>query len=209
MKFFAFDLENTLIYNELLPDLAELVGRREEVERITRLGVEGRIDWEDGFRQRARLLAGLKRTEVREVATDLRLVPGAMGFVKSLIGRGHRVGLVTGGPSEIAEAASALFGADMAVSNDFVYEGERFTGDVVVRVIPANKGAIATEMANSLGVSRDDTVAFADGVMDVDLLRSSGVAVAINSQGMLRDSADYEARDFEDAYRWLQSQGVI
>lgn len=209
MKFFAFDLENTLIYNELLPDLAELVGRREEVARITRLGVEGRIDWEDGFRRRARLLAGLTRGEVQRVAGDLRLVPGALGFVKSVRARGHGVGLITGGPSEIAEAARNLFGAHAAASNDFVYQGERFTGDVVVRVTPSTKGALALRMAESLGIAPTDMVAFADGVMDVELLKSAGTALAINSQGLLRDSVDYDARDFEDAYAWLLAQRVI
>ncbi len=96
MRLFAFDLENTLIYNELLPDLARLVGREEEVRRITRLGVEGRIDWEEGFRQRASFLTGVSREDVQKAAADLRLVPGALGFVKSIRGRGHPVGLITG-----------------------------------------------------------------------------------------------------------------
>ncbi|MFQ6012167.1 MAG: HAD family hydrolase [Thermoplasmata archaeon] len=209
MKLFAFDLENTLIFNELLPDLARLVGREEEVRRITRLGVEGRIDWEQGFRQRAHLLAGLSREDVRRTAGDLRLVPGALGFVKSIRGRGHRVGLVTGGPAEIAEAAARLFGADGAVSNAFIYDGETFSGEVQVRVKPSTKGALALQMAASLGIAPDDIVAFADGVMDRGLLREARLAIAINSGGSLRDAVNYEAADFEDAYRWLIEREVI
>lgn len=209
MKLLAFDLENTLIYNELLPDLARLVGREEEVRRITRLGVEGRIDWEQGFRKRARLLAGISREDVRRTARDLRLLPGALGFVKSARGRGHRIGLITGGPSEIADAALRLFGADGAVSNAFIYQGETFTGNVEVRVKPSTKGPLALQMAESLGIAPDDVIAFADGVMDTELLRAAGLAVAINSGGSLRDTVNYEAADFEDAYRWLIEGGII
>ncbi|MEE9182826.1 MAG: HAD family phosphatase [candidate division NC10 bacterium] len=209
MKLFAFDLENTLIYNELLPDLAQLVGREEEVRRITRLGVEGKIDWEEGFRQRASFLVGLHREDVQKVAGELRLVPGALGFVKSLRGRGHAVGLITGGPSEIAESASRLFNADRAVSNDFIYHGDTFTGKVTVRVKPASKGVLALQMAASLGIAPDDIVAFADGVMDERLLTQAAVSVAINSQGSLRDAVDYEAADFEDAYQWLNERGIF
>ncbi len=209
MKLFAFDLENTLIYNELLPDLARLVGREEEVGRITRLGVEGRIDWEEGFRQRASLLAGVSRKDVQEAAADLRLVPGALGFVKSIRGRGHPVGLITGGPSEIVESASRLFGADRAVSNDFIYDGETFTGEVEVRVSPPTKGALALQMAESVGVSPGNIVAFADGVMDQGMLAEAGMSIAINSNGTLRDAVDYEAADFEDAYRWLNERRVL
>ena len=209
MRLFAFDLENTLIYNELLPDLARLVGQEGEVRRITRLGVEGRIDWEEGFRQRASFLAGVSRADVLKAAADVRLVPGALDFVRSIRGRGHPVGLITGGPSEIAESASRLFGADRAVSNDFIYDGETFTGEVEVRVSPATKGALSLQMAESVGVSPADIVAFADGVMDQGMLAEAGVSIAINSDGTLRDAVDHEAADFEDAYRWLNDRRVL
>ncbi|MEE9593063.1 MAG: HAD family phosphatase [Thermoplasmata archaeon] len=209
MKFFAFDLENTLIYNELLPDLARLVGREEEVGRITKLGVEGKIDWEEGFRERASLLAGVTREDVGKMADDLRLVPGALGFVKSIRGRGHPIGLITGGPSEIATSASRLFGADLTVSNHFLYEGDTFTGRVAVRVNPSTKGALALLMAKSLGVARENIVAFADGVMDLGLLAEAGVSVGVNSGGRLREAVDYEASDFDDAYRWLRERDIL
>ena len=209
MKLFAFDLENTLIYNELLPDLARLVGQEEEVRRITKLGVEGRIDWEEGFRQRASFLAGVSRRDVQKAAADLRPVPGALGFVKSIRGHGHPVGLITGGPFEIAESASRLFGADRAVSNDFIYDGETFTGEVEVRVSPATKGALALQMAGSVGVSPGNIVAFADGVMDRGMLAEAGMSIAINSNGTLRHAVDYEAADFEDAYQWLNERRVL
>lgn len=209
MKLFVFDLENTLIYNEFLPELAALVGVEEEVRRITRLGIDGAMDWEEGFRRRARLLTGLDRREVEARARHLRLVPGALGFVKSLKGRGHRVGLVTGGPQEMARVASRLFGADEAVANEFLYEDGRFTGDVVVRVTPATKGTHALLMAERLGVAPGDTVAFADGVMDRELLRSAGVALGVNSAGKLAPWVHYEIRDFDEAYRWLRDAGHI
>ncbi|MFQ5838523.1 MAG: HAD family hydrolase [Thermoplasmata archaeon] len=209
MKLFVFDLENTLIYNELLPELAKLVGRKEEVERITRLGVEGQIDWVEGFRQRTRYLAGITRDDVLRSARDLRLVPGALGFVKSLRGKGHGLGFITGGPSELAWEAGNLFGADRTVSNDFIYEDDRFTGEVVVRVTPSTKGTFALRMAEALGVEPRDIVAFADGVMDVGLLEAAGVAVAVNADGRLRGSVNYEVRDFEEAYRWLLADGLI
>lgn len=209
MKLFVFDLENTLIYNEFLPELATLVDHQAEVGRITQLGVEGKIDWVTGFRQRARLLEGISRGQVERLSREIRLVPGALGFVRSLRGRGHKVGLITGGPSELAREARHLFGADMSVSNDFLYEGDRFTGDVVVRVTPNTKGVFAEEMGRLMGIAAADTVAFADGVMDTGLLRSAGVALGVNSRGLLSRSVNYEVHDFEEAYRWLSDEGIL
>ncbi len=209
MKLFVFDLENTLIYNEFLPELATLVDRHAEVGRITQLGVEGKIDWVTGFRQRARLLEGINRQQVERLSREIRLVPGALGFVRALRGRDHKVGLITGGPSELAREARHIFGADMSVSNDFLYEGDRFTGDVVVRVTPKTKGLFAQEMARSAGISSLDIVAFADGAMDRGLLEAAGTALAIHAGGTLLDQADYEVSDFEEAYRWLRMRGAL
>ncbi len=209
MKLFVFDLENTLIYNEFLPELAKLVGREGEVLRITGRGVEGKMDWVEGFRERARSLSGITRDQVLKLAGDIRLVPGALGFVRSLRTMGHMVGLITGGPSELAERAQQLFGADRCVSNDFIYEGDRLTGEVVVRVTPATKGIFAQEMARSMGVGSQDIIAFADGAMDVGLLRAAGIALAVNPRGTLSQWVDYEVRDFEEAYQWLRAGGVI
>lgn len=209
LRLFVFDLENTLVYNEFLADLAALVGKEEEVARITRRGVDGEIDWADGFRQRARLLEGLPRSVVTAQARNLRLVPGALGFVKALHARGHRVGLVTGGPREVAEVARARFGADEMACNEFLYEDDVFTGDVLVRVAPATKGLIALQMAEGLGVDPRETVAFADGVMDRELLRAAGVALGVNSGGKLAPWVRYETRDFDDAYRWLVEERLL
>ncbi len=44
MKLVVFDLENTLIFNEFLPELAALVEKEAEVAAITRAGIDGRID---------------------------------------------------------------------------------------------------------------------------------------------------------------------
>ncbi len=209
MKLFVFDLENTLIYNEFLPELAALVGHEAEVERITRLGVEGKIDWVEGFRARARYLQGLTREQVEEKSREIRLVPGALGFIRSLRGKGHKVGLITGGPAELVREARQLLGADMSVSNDFLYDGDVFTGDVIVRVTPQTKVLFAVEMARGVGIGPADTVAFADGVMDAGLLKSAAVAMGINSRGLLSQYVNYEVHDFEEAYRWLSNQGIL
>ncbi len=209
MKLFVFDLENTLIFNEFLPELATLVGHEAEVDHITRLGIDGSIDWVEGFRQRARFLQGITRQQVERKSRELRLVPGALGFVRSLRGRGHKIGLITGGPSELAREAHRLFGADVSVANDFLYDGERMTGEVVIRVTPATKAMFAVEMARSLGIARENLVAFADGAMDADLLGVAKLALAVNSNGKLKKWVDYEVRDFEDAYHWLLREGAL
>lgn len=209
MKLFVFDLENTLIRNEFLPELAALVGKQAEVAAITQLGIDGKIDWEAGFRQRARLLRGLKQAQVLQAARALRPFPDARDFVRALRAQGHKVALITGGPREVAESAMALFDADAVYSNDFLYADGEFTGEVVVRVSDATKGDIVRGLAARWGVPREDIVAVADGLMDVPLLSEASVRLGMNSGGKLQGHVHFEASSFDEAHRWLLKTGAL
>ena len=176
---------------------------------ITRAGIDGRIDWEQGFRLRAELLRGLTQAQVLRAARHLRPVPGAQEFVHWLRSQGNKVAIVTGGPREVAEAAMVLFEADAIFSNEFVYEAGVFTGDVEVSVSPHLKGDIVRGLAARWNVDKVDILAFGDGLMDVPLLAEAGVKMGINSNGKLRDHVDFEPRDYVDARQWLVDKGAL
>jgi phosphoserine phosphatase len=197
-------LENTLIFNEFLPELAALVGKEAEVAAITQAGIDGRIDWEEGFRMRAERLRGLTRAQILRAARELRPMPGAKEFVEWLRERPTKVVLVTGGPREVAESASALFHADTVYSNEFHYEDGVFTGEVTIHVSPRRKGEIVRDLAERWRIPKDEILALGDGMMDVPLLAEAGTRLAINSRGKLRDHVDFETTDFREARRWLQ-----
>ena len=108
------------------------MGKEAEVAAITRAGIDGRIDWEEGFRLRAQHLRGLNQAQILRAARDLRPIPGAKEFVAWLRRHSIRVVLVTGGPREVAESALALFDADAVYNNEFRYEDGVFTGEVTV-----------------------------------------------------------------------------
>ncbi len=209
MKLVVFDLENTLIFNEFLPELASLLNREAEVAEITRAGIDGRIDWEEGFRRRAQLLRGLTQAQILRAARHLRPVPGAQEFVHWLRSQGNKVAIVTGGPREVAEAALVLFEADAIFSNEFVYEAGAFTGEVHVAVSPRLKGDIVRSLAARWTVPKEDILAFGDGLMDVPLLSEAGTRMGINSNGKLREHVDYEPRDYVAARQWLEDRRAL
>ena len=208
-KLVVFDLENTLIFNEFLPELAVLLGNEAEVATITRAGIDGRIDWEDGFRMRAQRLRGLTQAQILRAARKLRPVPGAREFVDWLRFHANKIVLVTGGPREVAESAMALFDADAAYSNEFHYEDGVFTGKVTIRVSPRSKGEIVRGLAARWEIGKEDILAVGDGLMDLPLLTEAGMRLAINSEGKLKDHVDFETSDFHEARRWLVGRGVL
>ncbi len=209
MKLAVFDLENTLVFNEFLPELAEFVGRGEEVSAITHLGIQGKINWSEGFVLRSMMLKGIPRARVEAMAKNLRCVPGAWGFVRGLEARGASIVLITGGPQEVAAQAKRKFGADQVFSNELLYDGGHLTGEVRIHVTPELKGSIVEDLIRTRGLDRREVMAAADGLMDLHLLRAAGIRLGINSHGRLKGIVDYEAEDFHDAFEWLLRQGHI
>ena len=53
-----FDVEGVLLDAEFLPILAEKINKQDEIWAITRQGIEGKINWEEGLKRRIELLRG-------------------------------------------------------------------------------------------------------------------------------------------------------
>ena len=54
-----FDVEGVLYDAEYLPVLAEKLNKEKEIWEITKQGIQGKINWEEGLKQRVELLRGL------------------------------------------------------------------------------------------------------------------------------------------------------
>jgi len=66
-----FDVEGVLYDAEYLPVLAEKLNKEKEIWEITKQGIQGKINWEEGLRQRVELLRGLDYETCVEVANSL------------------------------------------------------------------------------------------------------------------------------------------
>src|SRR5271168_4604123 len=61
-KLLLADMESTIIEQEMLDELAEVIGKREEVAAITRRAMNGEIDFAGALRARVALLKGQPET---------------------------------------------------------------------------------------------------------------------------------------------------
>ncbi len=63
-----FDVEGVLFDAEYLPLLAEKFNKEKEIWEITKKGIQGDINWEDGLKTRVGLLRGIDLKTCKEVA---------------------------------------------------------------------------------------------------------------------------------------------
>ena len=66
-----FDVEGVLYDAEYLPILAEKINKEEEIWDITKKGIQGSINWEEGLTKRVELLKGMDFETCKQVADSL------------------------------------------------------------------------------------------------------------------------------------------
>ena len=72
-----FDVEGVLYDAEYLPILAEKVNKEKEIWDITKKGIQGSINWEEGLIKRVELLKGIDFETCKQVADSLPIMTGA------------------------------------------------------------------------------------------------------------------------------------
>ena len=96
-KLALFDMDSTLIQQEVIDQLAAACGLGHEVSAITERAMRGELDFIESFTERLGLLSGLTKSELDAVYQRLTLMPGAEILTANLSGAGMRLGVVSGG----------------------------------------------------------------------------------------------------------------
>ncbi|CAI9831483.1 MAG: phosphoserine phosphatase SerB [Nitrosopumilus sp.] len=182
-----FDVEGVLYDEEYLPILAEEVGRQDEIWEITRRGISGAIDWEEGLRTRVEALRGLDEATCRRVADSLPIMTGAREACRALKAAGWRLMAVSGGFTIMMDRLQRELGLDRVLSNELVFRDGRLDG---VRVaVGADKAAAARGPAGEWGEKKEDTVCVVDGANDVKLFGMCGLGIAYRAQDVVKEMA--------------------
>ena len=91
------DLELTIIENEMLDELGEILGIGPQISEITRRAMNGELDFAGALAARVALLVGTESRLLSEAAARIRLTRGAAVLVTTMRRAGALTALVTGG----------------------------------------------------------------------------------------------------------------
>lgn len=172
---------------EYLPILAEKVNKEHEIWEITKKGIQGVINWEDGLRTRIRALRGLDYATCREVADSLPIMTGAQEACRVLKSRGYRIIAVSGGFTIMTDRLKRELQLDYVVSNELLFADGRLV-DVRINV-DSDKSKSAKKIIEQWGEKKDDIVCVVDGANDLKLFGISGMGIAFRAQDVVKDRA--------------------
>ena len=117
-----FDVEGVLFDAEYLPILAEKLNKEDEIWEITKKGIQGVINWEEGLRTRVDALKGLDYDTCQQVANELPIMTGAKEACRTLKAAGWKLMAVSGGFSLMMHRLQKELDLDYVYSNELLFK---------------------------------------------------------------------------------------
>jgi len=182
-----FDVEGVLYDAEYLPLLAEKVNKENQIWEITKKGIEGKIDWVKGLKERVHLLNGIDYDTCVEVANSLPIMIGAKEACLALKNAGWKIMAVSGGFTIITDRLKKELDLDFVYSNELVFKDGKLD-DVIVNV-DADKAKAAVIKINEWDEKKENIITVVDGANDVKLFDVTGFGIAFRAQDLVKDLA--------------------
>ena len=186
-KLLISDMDGTIIENETLNDIANFLGKGEQVKKITDLGLKGRLDFSTSLENRVHLLKGLRLSSLEEAKRIVTFKKGAKKLFKVLRDNDFTTVLVSGGFKPITTYVQNSLAIDYEYSNSFGVIGDLFDGTTNGPIINANyKEKIVNQLIKKLNLTKNQIVGIGDAANDMNMLLSVGLPIAFKAQDIVK-----------------------
>jgi phosphoserine phosphatase len=191
-----FDVDSTLIEQEVIDLLAQRTPYGDRVSEITRRAMAGEIDFDSALKERVSLLRDLPESIFDDVISEITFSPGALELITFLKKQGVLIGAVSGGFINILEKLFKRISLDYLSANSLEIQNGLLTGRTLGPIINRRAKAEAlSHFAEISGVSMRETIAVGDGSNDVDMITLAGLGVSYRGKEVLNKVADLVIAD--------------
>ncbi|KAI5964699.1 SER2 [Candida pseudojiufengensis] len=184
-KLFVFDMDSTLIYQEVIELIASYANIEDKVAEITERAMNGELDFNESLRERVLLLKGINSTNIwKELEQKIEITNGVKPLTKALKKLGCYLAVCSGGFIPLAEHIKNELGLDYAYANTLGVDEENIlNGETIGEIVNGDKKAeLLLEIAAKHGIDPKQAVAIGDGANDLKMMSVAGFGIAWNAK---------------------------
>lgn len=187
----CFDMDSTLIEEEVIVELAKTAGVGDKVKDITESAMRGELNFDESFAQRLALLQGLSEHHLANIADSLTLSAGAKTTLALLSAMGYHTALISGGFVYFAQQVAKQLGIDSMYANALEIQDGQITGMVQLPIINgATKASLVRQLADQLGIAKQAVVCIGDGANDLPMMEVANLGLAYHAKPIVQARAD-------------------
>ncbi|EHY55933.1 Phosphoserine phosphatase [Exophiala dermatitidis] len=190
----VFDMDSTLIQQEVIDEIAAFIGVKEAVAAITERAMNGELDFSASLKERVSLLKGVPSDVFEHLKPKLVITPGAKELCKCLKRLGFTLAVLSGGFQPLADWLAHQLGLDHAFANHLIVDPDTktLTGELDPNhpiVDAQHKRNLLISLASGKGIPLAQTMAVGDGANDLPMLQTAGLGVALNAKSKVQMEA--------------------
>lgn len=190
-KLFVFDMDSTLIGQEVIDQIAEKAGVHDAVAAITTIAMEGKMDFSQSIKERVSLLKGTAVEALNQVSKSLSFNPGVLETIAQIKKAGHKVAVVSGGFTNVINSPLQELKIDYIFANELEVREGKLTGNLIGEIMDAAGKAKSLKIAaDTENIPLDNVVVVGDGANDLAMMAIAGHSFAYNAKQIVKERAE-------------------
>lgn len=187
----VMDMDSTIIDQEVIEELADFAGYREQVTAITTAAMEGKLDFREALRERVALLKGQPASILREVLESrITATPGLKDMIDGLHRRGITTAVISGGFLPIVQGFTEPYGIRHCMANSLGVDGDYLDGTVAGEIVDATyKLRYLEQLCADHRCDLSAAIAIGDGANDLPMIKAAGLGVAFCAKPIVQEEA--------------------
>jgi phosphoserine phosphatase SerB len=179
-KLACFDMDSTLINEEVIDEIARTSGFHERVSEITERAMKGELDFKASLRERVSLFQGMPKSQAESIIPSLHVSPGGEALLGHFRFNEIKTAVVSGGFEFILKHFQKQLFLDQVYGNVLETDDhEFFTGKVEDPIVDAEyKKKLVRQLKVNYSFDSEETIVVGDGANDMLMMSEAGLSVS-------------------------------
>ena len=187
------DMDGTILEEECIDEIAELVGKGPEVKKITASAMKEGLNFEEALERRLALIKGTE-IEVLEkcMAKRINIRHGAKVLFKTFKKHFGDTAILSGGFTFFSDRIQRELKADFSFANVLEFKNNRLTGKILGSIVNSEKKTeLMKQLSARQGKNISNAVAVGDGNNDIGMISESRMGISFRGSHQVNLSAKH------------------